>query len=695
MGVPPCGSTRLGALQGIVTYQRRATGYGRQTPALMKIGVDIGGTFTDFVFIDRGQIRTAKLLSTPARPEQAVLAGLEGIPQDSEVIHGSTVATNALLERKGARTALITTRGFEDVLEIGRQNRPRIYDIFVERPRPLVPAPLRFGISERVNCAGEVISPLNREEIPEIIHQLKANGIESVSVCLLFSFLYPAHEQTILEALKRAGFFVSASHQILPEFREYERMSTTTVNAYVSPLMSRYLSGLEEKIPCREFKIMQSNGGTISSQMAKEVSVHTVFSGPAGGVVGAKFMADLAGYSHLITFDMGGTSTDVSLCPGELRATSEASIAGYPIRVPILAIHSVGAGGGSIARFDEGGALRVGPESAGADPGPICYGKGEQITVTDANLLLGKLDPDYFLGGKMKLNVEKTRAAFSKMARARNMDEITLAQGIITVANSNMERAIHVISVEKGYDPRDFVLVSFGGAGALHACDLARDLAIPKVLIPLNPGVLSALGMVIADVVKDYSRTVMMESETALKGGLKAPFTQLVRQALSDLTQEGIPQKDILLEKFLDMRYIGQSYEISIPISQETGEDYIKGFHNSHETLYGHCNPTEKTEIVNIRVRARYITEKPQFPARELRGPDPSPALLKKKEVYFPTKEHGCSPLLTPIYDRDKLNPGNQIEGPALILEAHATLVIPPDCRGRVDKYGDLIIDLL
>lgn len=662
----------------------------------MKIGVDIGGTFTDFVFVEKGQIQTAKFLSTPARPEQAVLTGLKGIAQDSIIIHGSTVATNALLEGKGARTAFITTRGFEDILEIGRQNRPRIYDIFVERPKPLVPASLRFGISERVNSTGEVICPLNLEEIPEIIHQLKAKRVESVSVCLLFSFLHPDHEQIILEALKQEGFFVSASSQILPEFREYERASTTTVNAYVSPLMSRYLSSLEEKIPCREFKIMQSNGGTISSQMAKEISVHTVFSGPAGGVVGAKYLADLAGYSHIIAFDMGGTSTDVSLCPGELRVTSEASISGYPIRVPILAIHSVGAGGGSIAYFDEGGALRVGPQSAGADPGPVCYGKGDQITVTDANLLLGKLDPDYFLGGKMNLNLEKTLEAFSKMARIKHMDEIVLAQGIVTVANSNMERAIHVISIEKGYDPRDFVLVSFGGAGSLHACDLARDLGIPKVLIPVNPGVLSALGMILADVVKDYSRTIMMSSERALQeGGLEIPFQELGCQALADLTRQGIPEKDILLEKFLDMRYLGQSYEISIPIFQETGEDAIKKFHNYHETLYGHCNPAEKTEIVNIRIRARYITEKPQIPARELMTLDPTPALLKKKEIYFPTAgTSDCIPLLTPIYDRDKLNPGNCIKGPALILEAHATIVIPPDCKGQVDKYGNMVVDL-
>lgn len=675
----------------------------------MKIGVDIGGTFTDFVFVEKGKIFTAKLLSTPAHPEQAVLAGLktmeeieelflqrEDLFRNSVLIHGSTVATNALLEKKGARTALITTRGFEDILEIGRQNRPRIYDIFVERPKPLVPTSLRFGISERVNSDGEVISPLNLQELPEIIRQLKANKVESVSVCLLFSFLYPAHEQNILEALKQEGFFVSASHQILPEFREYERMSTTTVNAYVSPLMHRYLSGLETKIPCREFKIMQSNGGTISSQMAKEISVHTVFSGPAGGVVGAKYMADLAGYSHIITFDMGGTSTDVSLCPGELKITSEASISGYPIRVPILAIHSVGAGGGSLAYFDEGGALRVGPESAGADPGPVCYGKGDQITVTDANLLLGKLDPDYFLGGKMKLDLEKTREVFSKMARANRMDEITLAQGILTVANSNMGRAIKVISVEKGYDPRDFVLVSFGGAGSLHACDLARDLAIPKVLVPLNPGVLSALGMVLADVVKDYSRTVMMDSEAALEGGLEMPFDQLACQAIADLVRDGIPQKDILLEKFLDMRYVGQSYEISIPISRETEKDYVKKFHSYHEILYGHCNPAEKTEIVNIRIRARYITEKPQIPSRNLSNSDPSQALLKKKEVYFqaPGETRGCIPLLTSFYHRDRLNPGNQIQGPAIILEAHATIAIPPDCRGEVDRYGNLLIHI-
>ena len=472
------------------------------------IGIDTGGTFTDFVYKEGDRWGIYKILSTPSNPADAIIEGLKYIAEGKhkKIVHGSTVATNAILERKGAKTALITNKGFEDIIEIGRQNRSRLYDLAYRKEPALVPSALRFGIPGRILNNGDEHTPLDHEEVKRIIGILNDNNIESIAVCLLYSYVNPAHENKTKEMLQSLDIPVSLSHEILSEFREYERTSTTVINAYVSPKMQNYIGTLIKHTGKNDhLSIMQSNGGSISADTATRESVRTILSGPAGGAVGAFEIGRMAGYSKIITFDMGGTSTDVSLMDGKLSLTTQSLISGLPIRVPMIDIHTVGAGGGSIASMDTGGALRVGPESAGADPGPICYGKGDRITVTDANLYLGRIIPEHFLGGNMALKRDKLETSFKLFSRETGLSSIELAEGILAVANTAMEKAIRVISVERGFNPGDFTLLSFGGAGGLHAAFLARLLNIPKVIIPANPGTLSAMGMLMADVIKDYS----------------------------------------------------------------------------------------------------------------------------------------------------------------------------------------------
>ncbi|MEE9275390.1 MAG: hydantoinase/oxoprolinase family protein, partial [bacterium] len=465
-----------------------ARGSRRGRPAApVRVGVDTGGTFTDFILVERGRVRVHKVLSTPDNPARAILRGLADLFGENgergapalDLTHGSTVATNALLTRRGAKTALVTTAGFEDVIEIGRQNRKELYDLAYRRPPALVPRRLRFGVRERLDERGEVIEPLDEEDLASLAERLRAAGAESVAICFLHSYANPAHEKRVERALRGAGFFVSASSRVLPEYREYERMSTTCVNAYVGPLMIRYLGDLERKLGAGVLRVMQSIGGTISGGMASREAVRTILSGPAGGVVGAFEVSRRAGFDRVITLDMGGTSTDVSLLQGEIGFTSETEVAGCPIRVPVIDIHTVGAGGGSIARRDPGGALEVGPESAGADPGPMCYGKGREVTVTDANLYLGRLDPARFLGGRMRLHPEAVESGIAKLAASLGLEPVQAAEGVLRVADQHMARAIRLITLERGHDPREFALASFGGAGAMHACSLARILNIP------------------------------------------------------------------------------------------------------------------------------------------------------------------------------------------------------------------------
>ncbi len=659
---------------------------------MLRIGIDTGGTFTDFIALDGKRIRTLKLLSTPSNPALAILQGLRELMNGraSDIRHGSTVATNALLERKGAVTALVTTAGFEDILEIGRQNRPRIYSLIPSRPEPLVPARLRLGVMERTLHDGSVLIRLRPADLQALAEKLRRARIQSVAVCLLFSFANPTHEKLIGKALKNLKIPVSLSHVILPEYREYERTSTTVVNAYLAPVMSRYLGALEESLRARRsrrvahLRIMQSNGGTVSARAAMREPVRTILSGPAGGVVGAWEVARQAGFPDILSFDMGGTSTDVSLCEGEIRITSESVIANCPIGVPVIDIHTVGAGGGSIARVDEGGALRVGPESAGADPGPICYGKGERITVTDANLYLGRLDSDYPLGGRLYLDDSRLEPAFRALAaRMDAHSPAAAAQGVIDVANANMEAALRVISVERGYDPRDFTLATFGGAGGLHAVQLAASLSIPRILIPENPGLLSALGVLLSDSVQDFSRTVMLTSREAGSAKLNERFRELERKGMASMQAEGFSTQRIRLERWIDMRYHGQSYELSFPYSRR----FVADFHRRHEQRYGYADPTRESEVVTIRVRVRGLSKKPRMPKDRLAARDSRRALIKEKKVIFDGKPQRCR-----VYERSLLRAGSRISGPALIFEYSATTALPPGYSCHVDPYRNLII---
>ena len=558
----------------------------------MRIGVDTGGTFTDFVIWDGSRYYTRKVRSTPHDPAEAILEGLRDLDAQ-EVVHGSTVATNALLERKGARTAFLTTEGFEDLLIIGRQNREKLYDLFAPAKRQLVPSELTFGLPERILYDGSVERELDRAAIAGLTEKLRGLGVESVAVCLLHSYANPAHEKRVAEALQ--GFFVSLSHEILPEYREYERASTTVVNAYVTPLMTRYLERLSKELGATRLRVFQSNAGSVSSSAARRSAVQTVLSGPAGGVVGAAAVANQAGFKRVISFDMGGTSTDVSLYDGKFSYTTESSLGGFPIRIPMLDIHSVGAGGGSIAYLDRAGALRVGPRSAGADPGPVCYGRGERITVTDANLLLGRIQPEKFLGGRMPLDVDRARGFMKLFAAQAGVSIEKTAAAIVEVANSNMERAIRAVSVERGHDPRDFALLSFGGAGAQHACELAERLDVSTVIVPLHAGVLSAVGMLAADCVRDYSQSVLGRDPLLA-------FQQLVSQATAEFSDEGF--SEVLFERLIDLRYEGQSYEITVPWEQRGN------FHARHRELYGYGHPGRKVEQVTARVKAIAILDK-------------------------------------------------------------------------------------
>ncbi|MFP4668220.1 MAG: hydantoinase/oxoprolinase family protein [Desulfobacterales bacterium] len=655
----------------------------------MIIGIDTGGTFTDLIYHDGSRWIVKKILSTPDNPAEAVISGLLGIAGafDARIVHGSTVATNAVLEKKGAKTALITNKGFEDIIVIGRQRRENLYDLKYRRKPPLVPESLRFGISGRINSKGEVFAPLDESEIRDLAVRLAHSGVESIAVSCLFSFANTVHEKKIAEILSRPDAPVSPSYEIIPEFREYERTSTTVVNAYVAPRVRRYINEMAKHIPREKLRIMQSNGGSISADTAAEQPVRTIVSGPAGGVVGAKQIAAAAGFERIITFDMGGTSTDVCLIDQDLPLSVESSIDGFPIRMPMLDIHTVGAGGGSIAGMDEAGALKVGPKSAGADPGPICYGRGRDITVTDANLFMGRLQPDYFLGGQMPLAAEGLLKAFEKLAAPAGLNATDMARGVLDVANTAMERAINRISVEKGKDPAEFVLFAFGGAGGMHAAFLAKLLNIPAVVVPRHPGILSAMGMLRADIIRDYTQTVMIDPLSADMADVESLYAPLAHQGKKDLIAEGVPESALRLDYYADMRYRGQSYEIRVPFDKEVPAR----FHEAHSRLYGFSNPGHPVELVNIRIRASGTP--PEKPALEKHAPSgnqiPQEAIRGKRPVIFDADE-----VETAIIDRDRIGPGNIIPGPAVVVEYSSTTVVPEEAEARVDAYENLIINL-
>lgn len=652
----------------------------------MLIGVDTGGTFTDFIYKGNGTWQTYKLLSTPHNPSEAVLEGINRIAggRESRIVHGSTVATNAVLELKGAKTALVTNKSFEDIIEIGRQNREELYSLHYQRKAHFVPSELRFGMKGRINAAGEEDEFFDEAEALEIAQKISGLGVKSAAVCFFFSFLNPKHENRMGSILEEFGISVSLSHKVLREFREFERMSTTLINAYVLPVMYSYIKNIAESVQEDNLVIMQSNGGRISARTAEVEPVRTVLSGPAGGVVGAFEIGRAAGLERLITFDMGGTSTDVALIDGDLPVTHDSHLSGFPLRVPMIDIHTVGAGGGSIARIDQGGALAVGPHSAGADPGPVCYGKGEELTVTDANLFLGRLQSEFFLDGRMKLDEIRPQSYLKDMADKMGLEPTELAEGVCSVVNAAMERAVRVISVERGYDPREFTMVSYGGAGGMHAAFLARLLNIPRVLIPKNCGILSALGMLMADVIRDYSLTIMLEGSITNMKELAQYFSFLEEQGWKDLAKEGLLPENMFFEHFLDMRYKGQSYELTVPFK----EDYAACFHAFHEKRYGYSSEGKEIEIVNVRLKARGLTEKPKLKQKEKPHTLPlEKALVDTREVVLEGKSYK-----TEIFARNKLGWGSKLKGPAVVVDYYSTVVLPPEAVGEIDRYDNMLI---
>ena len=659
------------------------------------VGIDVGGTFTDIAVLEDGKLTVHKLPSTPDDPSRGILLGVtETGVADADFVHGSTVATNALLEGKGGRTALVTTHGFEDVLEIGRQSRAELYNLGIDRPPALAPAELRFGVPERVDYTGTIVEDLPSGDIEKLVELLTEAQVDAVGVSLLFSFLNTAHEDMVLEALRNLPNrpFISLSSRVLPEFREYERTSTVVVNAYVGQIMGRYLGGLESSLG-QGLRIMQSSGGSITAGLAAEQPVRTILSGPAGGVVGAFYAATQAGFTDIITLDMGGTSTDVSLCPGTIKETNTSNVGGYPISVPMIEIHTVGAGGGSIARVDSGGALVVGPQSAGADPGPACYGRGEHVTVTDANLLLGRLLPEHFLGGRLSLDPQRANDLTASLAAQVGASAQDTALGIIRVVNANMERAIRAISLERGYDPRQFTLVPFGGAGPMHSCELAAELGIPRVMVPTRPGILSALGVAIADVVKDYSRTVMLRGDDISWPRLEEEYHGMEGLAREELRREGLPAERMAARRFLDARYVGQSYELTVeyPAANRRGDlrrSLVERFYRAHLQRFGYADRKEPVEVVNLRLKLQLDMDKPALTPQSQGPPDPVGAQLSEAQVLFST-----GPQQTPVYQRDRLQSGNRISGPAMVVQMDTTIVVPPGWAGSVDPWGNLLLE--
>ena len=682
-----------------------------------RVGVDTGGTFTDFVFEVNGHLQIFKLASTPGDPSLAIIEGLRRIAkitnsklQDLEVVHGTTVGTNALLQRRGARAALVTTKGFEDVLAIGRQARPELYNLDAVKPPPLVPDDLRLGVRERVSARGEILEALDADEIVKLVQKLKKARVESVAISLLFSFVRPEHEQRIAAALASFGVPLSVSHQILPEYREYERTSTIVINAYLQPLMGAYLNRLskaggelapkEEQRPKTKdqrsgfsLRVMQSSGGSISAAAAAAEPVRTILSGPSGGIVGALRAARAAGFQNIITFDMGGTSTDVALCDrAGMRMTNEAIVAGLPVAVSVMDIHTVGAGGGSIARVDEGGSLRVGPESAGADPGPACYGRSLLPTVTDAHVVLGHFGGGGLLGGEFKLDEERAREALTHLASdlssaaGRKLSASEAAQGVLAVVNTNMERALRRISVERGHDPREFALLPFGGAGGLHAVELARALRIPEIIAPTAAGALSAIGVLSADVVKDQSRTVMLEIKPGVEVTLERAFAEMERTARATLRREGFAESKQRHERSLAMRYKGQSFELEI---KKTSGDIAGAFHRAHLARYGYAQKTNSIEIVSARLRSIGVVEK----LRQDRLPTSHRKQVAKPVAHVEVFLNGKG-VRAGLYRREQLSAGVKLCIPCIVTEYSSTTLIPERTQARVDKYGNLIVSL-
>jgi N-methylhydantoinase A len=683
-----------------------------------RVGVDSGGTFTDICLFDEetGRLDVWKVSSTPDDPSRGIAQGVEeGMrrvapearqsPAAAVVYfgHGTTVATNALIQHRGVKTGLVTTDGFRDLLEIGRQKRPDLYDLQADKPLTLVPRDLRLEVPERVRHTGEIETPLDEERTRLAARALKEAGVKAVAVCFLYGFLRPDHEKRAVEILREElpDAFISAGHDIAPEFREYERLSTVVLNAYLGPVMANYIHRLSPRLEALGMTttphLTQSNGGVIGFPTAAAMPVRTVLSGPSTGVVGAQVLGALSGFPDLITFDMGGTSTDVALLQeGRCRLAAEATVHGYPIKAPMLDIHTVGAGGGSIAYIDAGGLLKVGPRSSGADPGPVCYDKGNtEPAVTDANVVLQTLNPEHLLGGRMKIRQDLARQAIARLADRLGLGLMDTAQGILSVVTANMARAIRVISVQRGHDPRDYTLMAFGGAGPLHAARLAKELDMKRVLVPPNPGILCAMGLLLTDLRADFAVTRLLPATDASAPDVAEGFAALSQRAGWWFEQEGIAPGDRRLTRTADMRYHGQNYElgVSVPdgaISPATMQRLAADFSEAHRRRYGFAAEGEAVQLVTLRVEATGVVRKAKLEAHRVGDPDASAAIVGRRPVWLP--EAGDF-VPTAIYARDALRAGHVFPGPAIVEQMDATTLVLPGMTARVDPWLNLVLE--
>ena len=697
--------------------------------AQYRLGVDIGGTFTDGVLmkLETGELLTSKVATTPRDLARGFLHAIERAVSEAAVspeevaqlVHATTVATNAIIENKVAKSALITTKGFRDILEIQRQIRPALYDLFFDKPAPLIPRYLCYEVTERMTAEGEVLEPLVEDEVRQVVRQIKKEGVEAIAVCFLHSYINASHEQRTGEIIKEElpEVYLTLSSEINPEFREYFRASTTVINASLMPLVARYVEMLQKEIASRGFKsglyVMQSAGGLMTGDVARGKPAFMVESGPAAGVIAASTLGSLLGFPNVISFDMGGTTAKAGLVERgrpKLAANYEVGSAamspdargrkgsGYPLNTPVIDLVEIGAGGGSIAWIDTGGSLRVGPRSAGADPGPACYRTGGVLpTVTDANLVLGRIDPDYFLGGEMKLDRKAAEMALAEhCAKPLGKDVVTAAAGIVEIANANMIRALKIVSVERGYDPREYVLIAFGGAGPMHVNGIVKELMVPKVIIPMNPGITSALGLLMTDLRHDYVMTYICRADRIDLDRVNSIYRDFASQGRGLLSHEGVKSQDMLFAKFIDMRYVGQSYELTLPLPDKELNtrdinNAVAQFHKEHERAYGHCAPEEPVQIANLKLSATGLIAKPKFREIERGEISPEKALRSRRKVYF--AEAGGF-VECPTYDRYRLTWGNMIKGPAIVDDKDATTVVHPGYQAAVDKFGNLILTL-
>lgn len=689
-----------------------------------RVSVDIGGTFTDAILIDMetGRMARSKVPTTPDDPARGFIESVDRVVQGvkpsqvSQAVHATTIATNAIIEGRVAKGALVVTKGFRDILEIQRQIRPKLYDLFFDKPKPLVPRRMSFEVDERVTPEGTVLRRLDEDEVRRVARALKREGVESVAICFLHSYVNPAHERLAEKIIseEHPDAYITPSHRISPQFREYFRASTAVINAVIMPIMAGYLSRLEEELRVRGFKLglylMQSSGGLMKSEIAREKPAFVVESGPAAGTIATSYVARLLGYNEAIAFDMGGTTAKVGVVEGatpriassyEVGTVASAEIggltkgSGYPLRTPVIDLVEIGAGGGSIAWVDSGGALRVGPQSAGADPGPACYPRGgKEPTITDANLVLGRLDPGNFLGGEMRLDPSAARRAIKdRCGDALGQDAVETANGIIEIANESMLRALRLASVERGYDPREFVLTAFGGAGPMHANALAKELGIPRVLVPPSPGLFSALGLLVTDLKHDYVQTYLSNLSDVDQAKAETIYSKFEKSARSTLRGEGMREDAVSISRFMDLRYVGQSYELTVPVPAGVLSDSslasVRGrFHKAHERAYGHATPEEPVEVVSLRLSAVGSIAKPRLPEVSKGGVDPSAAIVRKREVTLPDLSvEECG-----VYDRYKLKRGNVVTGPAIIEETDSTTVLYPGYKAETKRWGFLLI---